>query len=400
MGAIDLNDPRSIAEPDAYWSTFRDGPPVQWSDAHRSWVVLDHHELSEAFRDGRLLSADRITPLERVAQHRPEAFGRVVELLAGWMVFRDPPVHTHLRDPMRNVFTPRRVELFADLVDQAVTDVLDELDTTIDVRDDLAGPLPAMVIAAVLGVDPDDRDRFRAWSDDLATIVFATDPHATAPEPAMRAAEEFRTFFGELITRERANPSGTLLTALIEGAGDELTDLELVGACTLILFAGHETTTSFLLNTIALFCRQPHLVERFRGADTKVALEELFRVVGPTRSMYRKVAVAHERGGQQLEVDDNVLLCVAAANHDPAVFDNPGTIDFSREPNPHLTFGWGLHHCLGAHLARLEAGMALDGLLDRWATIEPVGEVPPVEGTVISGVFRPLGVTLNCLTLN
>lgn len=391
---IDLEDPRSIQDPHSYWSRFRDGPPVQWSDAHRSWVVLGHHELSDAFRDGELLSADRITPLERVAQHRPEAFGRVVELLAGWMVFRDPPVHTHLRDPMRNVFTPRRVAHFTDLVEAAVTQVLDQLGPSIDVREDLAGPLPAMVIAAVLGVDPVDRDRFRTWSDDLATIVFATDPHATAPEPAIHAAEEFRTFFGELIARERSEPSGTLLTALIEGAGDQLTDLELVGACTLILFAGHETTTSFLMNTVALFCHRPELVEQFRAADTTLALEELFRVVGPTRSMYRKVAVAHERGGQQLEVDDNVLLCVASANHDPTVFDDPGVIDLGRDPNPHLTFGWGLHHCLGAHLARLEAGMALDRLLDRHSTLEALGEVPPVEGTVISTISRPLRVAL------
>ena len=164
---IDLDDPASIEDPHHYWSHRRDAGPVQWSDAHRSWVVLDHAELSDAFRDGERLSADRVTPLERVAQHRPAAFGRVVELLAGWMVFRDPPVHTHLRDPMRNVFTPRRVARFSDLVDDAVQDVLDDLGdpgSIIDVREDLAGPLPAMVIAAVLGVDAADRDRFRSLS--------------------------------------------------------------------------------------------------------------------------------------------------------------------------------------------------------------------------------------------
>ena len=387
---IDLDDPASILEPATYWNARRGDGPVQWSATHRSWVVLDHAELSDAFRDGKLLSADRITPLERVAQHRPAAFGRVVELLAGWMVFRDPPVHTHLRDPMRGVFTPRRVSRFEDLVAKAVDEVLDALGDTFDAREDLAGPLPAMVIAAVLGVDPADRDRFRQWSDDLATIVFATDPHATAPEPAMAAVEEFRGFFGDLIDRERSEPTGTLMTALVEGAGDDLSDLELVGACTLILFAGHETTTSFLMNTLGLFCEQPHLLEEFRGARTEVALEELFRVIGPTRSMYRKVAVEHERGGRLMRVDDNVLLCVAAANHDPGVFDAPETIDFSRDPNPHLTFGWGLHHCLGAHLARMEASMALDGLLERSKQLSAVGPVPPIEGTVISARQQPL----------
>ena len=395
MTDIDLNDPASIDDPYSYWSRYRDMGPVQWSDAHRAWVVLGHVELSEAFRDGRLLSADRVTPLERVAAHRPSSFAKVVELLGGWMVFRDPPLHTHLRDPMRNVFTPRRVATLEEMVSQVVDEIVDGLDDVIDVREDFAGPLPAWVIAAVLGVEATERDRFQGWSDDLATIVFATDPHTTAPEQATAAAGEFSDFFQRLIERERAEPSETLMTALVNGAGDRLSDLELVGACTLILFAGHETTTSLLMNTMGLLATRPDLVEALRVGELDTALEELLRVLGPTRSMYRKVAVAHERGGQALAVDDNVLLCVAAANHDPDVFDEPGRLKLNRDPNPHLTFGWGLHHCLGAHLARLEARLALKALLGRYRTFEPVGPVPPIEGTVISSIQQPLRVKLS-----
>ncbi|MBJ82656.1 MAG: hypothetical protein CL462_07120 [Acidimicrobiaceae bacterium] len=392
---IDLNDPASIDDPHSYWSRYRDMGPVQWSDAHRAWVVLGHAELSEAFREGHLLSADRVTPLERVAAHRPLSFAKVVELLGGWMVFRDPPLHTHLRDPMRNVFTPRRVATLEEMVSQVVDEIVDGLGEVIDVREDFAGPLPAWAIAAVLGVGSSDRDRFQGWSDDLATIVFATDPHTTAPEQATAAAGEFSDFFQRLIDRERVEPSETLMTALVNGAGDQLSDLELVGACTLILFAGHETTTSLLMNTMGLLATRPDLVEEFRVRELDTALEELLRVLGPTRSMYRKVAVAHERGGQALAVDDNVLLCVAAANHDPNVFDEPGRLKLDRNPNPHLTFGWGLHHCLGAHLARLEARLALKALLRRYRTFEPVGFVPPIEGTVISSIQQPLRIKLS-----
>tara|TARA_Y100000758_G_scaffold214025_1_gene153682 strand:+ start:1555 stop:2769 length:1215 start_codon:yes stop_codon:yes gene_type:complete len=392
---IDLNDPASIDDPHSYWSRYRDMGPVQWSDAHRAWVVLGHAELSEAFREGHLLSADRVTPLERVAAHRPLSFAKVVELLGGWMVFRDPPLHTHLRDPMRNVFTPRRVATLEEMVSQVVDEIVDGLGEVIDVREDFAGPLPAWAIAAVLGVGSSDRDRFQGWSDDLATIVFATDPHTTAPEQATAAAGEFSDFFQRLIDRERVEPSETLMTALVNGAGDQLSDLELVGACTLILFAGHETTTSLLMNTMGLLATRPDLVEELRVRELDTALEELLRVLGPTRSMYRKVAVAHERGGQALAVDDNVLLCVAAANHDPNVFDEPGRLKLDRNPNPHLTFGWGLHHCLGAHLARLEARLALKALLRRYRTFEPVGFVPPIEGTVISSIQQPLRIKLS-----
>ncbi|MBM45284.1 MAG: cytochrome [Acidimicrobiaceae bacterium] len=395
MKDIDLNDPTSVANPFIYWSSFRDEGPVQWSEAHRAWVILGHVELSEAFRDGKLLSADRVTPLERVAQHRPASFAKVVELLGGWMVFRDPPLHTHLRDPLRNVFTPRRVANLQQTVSRVVEEIVDGLAGEMDVREDFAGPLPAWVIAEVLGVRPDERDRFQQWSDDLATIVFATDPHVTAPEQAMAAAGEFSDFFQELIDRERSDPSGTLMTLLVEGAGDELSDLELVGACTLILFAGHETTTSLLMNTMGLLASQPDLIDRLRVNDTELALEEFLRALGPTRSMYRKVAVQHERGGQTFEVGDNVLLCVAAANHDPDVFVDPGQLMFDRDPNPHLTFGWGLHHCLGAHLARLEARLALDALLAKYQTFEALGPIPPIEGTVISSIQQPIKLRLS-----
>ena len=206
MTGIDLNDPASVDDPYSYWARYRDMGPVQWSDAHRAWVVLDHAELSEAFRDGRLLSADRVTPLERVAQHRPLSFAKVVELLGGWMVFRDPPLHTHLRDPLRNVFTPRRVATLEATVSEVVNEIVDGFDQVIDVREHFAGPLPTWVIAEVLGVEATDRDRFQGWSDDLATIVFASDPHTTAPELATAAAEEFSDFFQTLIDRERAEP--------------------------------------------------------------------------------------------------------------------------------------------------------------------------------------------------
>ena len=394
MKGIDLNDPASVENPHAYWSHFRELGPVQWSDAHRAWVILDHAELSEAFRDGRLLSADRVTPLERVAQHRPASFAKVVELLGGWMVFRDPPLHTHLRDPLRNVFTPRRVANLQDIVSRVVEEIAEGLPEQIDVRKDFAGPLPAWVIAELLGVRADERDLFQDWSDDLATIVFATDPHTTAPEQATAAAGEFSDFFQQLIDRERSEPSNTLMTLLVDGAGEQLSDLELVGACTLILFAGHETTTSLLMNTIGLLATRPELVEELRSSNTDTAIEEFLRVLGPTRSMYRKVAIEHERGGQTFAVEDNVLLCVAAANHDPQIFSNPGSLMLDRDPNPHLTFGWGLHHCLGAHLARLEARLALEALLTKYQTLESIGPVPPIEGTVISSIQQPLHLRL------
>lgn len=394
---IDLESSDSIERPAEYFRRIRAQGPVQWSEVHDAWVVLGHREVADAFRDSERLSADRIGPLERVAAQRPQAFQQVVELLRGWMVFRDPPQHTRLRAPVRNAFTPRRVESMTGLVSGVIDDVLDELpDDRFEVREAFAGPLPALVIAAVLGVDGEEREHFQRWSDDLATVVFSTTPSTTPPESAISATEEFSHFFGRVIADERRSPSGSLLSHLINEAADDLSALELVGACTLLLFAGHETTTSLLTNTLGLLLERPELLAWLRShpeAD-QAAVEEFLRVLGPTRTMFRKANVDHERGGRDIRAGDTMALAMCAANHDDTVFAEPERIDLTREPNQHLTFGWGLHHCVGAQLARLEARLAIRALLDRFSTIEPAGPVPPVTGTVLAYARDPLVVSV------
>ena len=391
---LDLACHESIRNPADYFGPRRQDGPVQWSEPLRAWVVLDHAEASDAFRDAEHLSADRITTLERVAADRPEAFGRVVELLRGWMVFRDPPHHTRLRAPVRNAFTPRRVSDLTDLVAGVVDDVIGALpvEGTFEARRDLAGPLPALVIAAVLGVDGEQRNQFQQWSDDLSTLVFSTTPSTAPADVAIEAADEFEAFFGALIAEERARPSGSLLSHLIAEAGDGLSALELVGACTLLLFAGHETTTSLLTNTIGLLLERPDLLDWWRAnpQSDEAAIEELLRVLGPTRTMFRKARVDHVRGGQAIRAGETVAIAMCAANHDEAVFEAPGRIDLARQPNHHLTFGWGLHHCVGAHLARLEARLAMRALFDRYRHLEAVGPIPPLEGTVLGYAREPV----------
>lgn len=395
MTDLDLASLESLRDPAGYFGARRAGGPVQWSDHHRAWVVLDHTEVGEAFRDGQTLSADRITTLERVARDRPDAFQRVVELLKGWMIFRDPPAHTRLRDPVRNVFTPRRVADMEELVGGVVDEVVGSLaGDGFDVRRDFAGPLPALVIAAILGVDGADREQFQAWSDDLATIVFSSEPSATDPTRAIGATDEFNAFFGNLIERERTHPGDNLLTTLVAEADENLTALELVGACTLMLFAGHETTTALLANTIGVLLEQPELMVWWRAnpdADVS-AIEEFLRVAGPARTMFRKAAVDHERGGVTIGAGQTVAISIASANHDAPVFVDPARIDLGREPNPHYAFGWGLHHCVGAHLARLEARLAMRALFDRFSDLVAVGPVPPVTGTVLGYAREPIVV--------
>lgn len=388
MGTLDLADPASITDPAGYFAPWFEQGDVHWSEHHGAWVVIGHDVLSEAFRDAETLSADRITVLERVAADRPAAFATVVELLSGWMIFRDPPAHTRLRLPVRSAFTSRRVADLGPLVDEIVNEAIATMraasvDGALDLTHHVSRPVPALVIGALLGVDPADRPLLQHWSDDLASIVFSLSPRATPPDAAIRAAQAFREFFGDLVVR--AGHDDDSLIGRIAELDDTFAPDELVGMCTMLLFAGHETTTSLIQNQTALLLERPGLEAALRADDTLIetAVDEFLRVQGPARTMVRKVAVGHERGGHRLRAGDRVYLAIAAANHDPRVFDRADRIDLARAPNPHLSFGWGLHHCLGAALARREAASVLRSLLRTFPTLEPHGPIPPLHGATM-----------------
>lgn len=391
---VDIGCEESVRDPAGYFARAREhGGDVQWSEAQRGWVVLSHEGVEAGFRDTTMLSADRMGSFARVAEGRSRAFAKAIEMLHGWMNFRDPPAHTHLRTPVAAAFSPRAMRKLEADVEQIVATAIDRFDgDTVDLSAAFARPVPALVIAAILGVEGEERERFQEWSDDMGRLVFSLNPGAVNEGPVAAAAGEFMEFFSRHIERERREPSGSLLTTIVHSDIGELSHIELIGACTVLLFGGHETTTTLLINSIATLLERPDLQEwlRRRPEATETAVEEFMRVGGPARSMPRKVAVAHERGGQQLAPGQNVYLCIAAANHDAAVFEDPGTIDLQRDPNPQLGFGWGLHYCLGATLGRMEAGIALRTLLERFSNLEPAAPIPPAHGSAMGFGRRPL----------
>jgi cytochrome P450 len=391
--AIDLEAPAAIREPATYFARAREHGDVQWSDAHHAWVILSHAECEAAFRETVTLSADRTGSFARAAAHHSAAFSVVVELLSGWMNFRDPPVHTRLREPVRAAFTPRAVSRLEQDIQEIVDETMDAFaGDVIDLQAAFARPIPATVIAALLGVTGIERRSFERWSDDLGRIVFATQPGATEEAPIVAAAGEFTRYFSGLIEKVRTGPDDTILSALVHHASDELSAMELVGACTLLLFGGHETTTTLLGNAIAMLLERPDLQTWLRDhpESWETAIDEFMRTVGPARAMPRKVARDHVRGGAELHTGQTAYIGIVSANHDPAVFLDPSAFDPLRDPNPHLGFGWGLHFCLGANLARLEARVALRRLFERYSWLEPAVPVPEVRASIMGFGRRPL----------
>ena len=390
---IDLASSEVNQNPAAFAAEALAGDPVVWSDRHRGWLILSHAAVSAAFRDTRL-SADRSEPMERLAVERPEEFASAVELLSGWMIFRDPPTHTHLRDPVRRAITPRVVDGLRPAIERTVEELLDGFpdDGVMDFRTGFAEVLPALVIADLLGVPGSDRHRFKAWSDGLAELVFSTRPGAIKTEGMAAAVDEFTEFFGQLIDHRRRHPGQDLISRMATGGADNLTAMELIGACTLLLFAGHETTTNMLVSSVHLLHHNAE--ERQRLIDDpsldQTAADELLRSVGPAKSMVRRVG---KRGfslnGKNFEPGQRVFLVILAANHDPAVFERPETVNLGRDPNPHLGFGWGLHHCLGAPLARMELTLALRALYHHRPDLAPADPSQPWSGNELGlGIGR------------
>ena len=220
-------------------------------------------------------------------------------------------------------------------------------------------------------------------------------------EGVVAATEEFISFFTALMDHRRRHPGEDLVSKVVNSGLDELTELEVVGACTLLLFAGHETTTNLIASSVRTLFDHPDEVARLRRGEVEATFaDELMRVAGPAKAMVRKVLVGHDRAGaghdsHRLEEGETVFLVMLAANRDPEVFPDPARLDLARTPNPQLGFGWGSHLCLGANLARLEATIALGRLYRRFPALASDGPPPLWRGNPLGRSIRELPVRLD-----
>ncbi len=385
----DLRSPEAIADPHPFFHRLRAHDPVHWSERSRGWILTSHAEVVDALRDHQRLSSDRLSPIEsRLPVEQRSAMAETFKLLRGWMVFRDPPVHMLLRGPLRNVFTPRATERLVPRIQAIVDDLLEDLAgrDRFDLVREFAFPLPAIVIAELLGVPPQDRESFKTWARKLGVLVFGALDQGERHALAAEGAREFSDYFKGLIRRYERDPGQNLISQLIEArdSGQALSPDQLVGACTLLLFGGHETTTGLIANGMAVLLENPSELDRLRTEPglAASAVEELLRCEGPAKVMVRHVSEAHERGGHKLEQGDRVFVALAAADRDPSVFRNPDRVDITRDPNPHVGFGHSLHFCLGANLARREARVALTALLSRFPRLR-LAEPPRWGGSLI-----------------
>jgi len=377
----DLLAPGPLADPFPQLAVLRERDPVHWSERYRAWLLTRYDDCAAAHTDARL-SSDRMTPLLRRAEASgaPAPLLEALRVLSGWMTFKDGPPHRRLRGLVLRAFTPRTVARMRDQIAAVADDLIDALDDEADLVAELAYPLPAIVIAEMLGVPAEDRDRFKSWSRDVAALVFGAVDDPDRYARAQAGMGELIAYFDALIAAARGREGDDLLCHLVRARtaeGDALTQDELLAMCTLLLFGGHETTTNLLGNGLLALIRHPDQRGLLAAGEVAPdrAVEELMRYDGPTRLSVRVVAEPLEVRDRALRPGDRVFLVLAAANRDPERFDRPDDLDLRRDPNPQIGFGLGPHYCLGAPLARLEAQITIPRLLQRRPDLEVAGEL-------------------------
>jgi cytochrome P450 len=345
---------------------------VQLADGHGAWLVLSHEAARQALGDVRL-SKDMVAALENdPAVVDPGLPGPA---LARHMMNLDPPEHTRLRRLVARAFVPTRIAALEPSITRIADELLDSLeaagpDSVVDLVEGFAYPLPFRVICELLGVHEQDRARLRQ----AFRALFQ--PWSGSPPPeAVAASDTIVASLEHLVATHREHDQDDLVGVLVAASDDDdrLTEQELLGSLFQLIVAGHDTTTNLIGNGVVDLLTHPDQWRRLRDDPDLMpaAIEELIRLSTPApHATFRVTTEPMELGGVEIPTGEQVLICLGAANHDPTFYADPALLDISREPRPHLGFGHGIHFCLGAPLARLEARIAFNALLKRFPDLQ------------------------------
>jgi hypothetical protein len=403
-----------LADPYPAWAALREAAPLHWRDdlLGGAWLLTRHADVDAVLRDDRRFSARRTgawvgqgAPLDGEARAFQALFARA-------MLFVDAPDHTRLRQVLNAGFRPALLQALAPRIEQCVQARLDAVEAaadesgadagvagavvagavandpgTFDFMAAVAGPLPAEVIALLMGIDTPDHARFAAWSEGLAAFIGAPRPTPALMQRAQRCLREMAAFFATLLQARQEAPGDGLLGLLLRAAqeGRVQAGPELLSQCAMLLFAGHETTRNLLGNGVCALLRHPAQWQRLQREPQRVpdAVRELLRYDSPVQYTARRVAQDLTLHGEPLRRGDLVVLHIGAANRDPRRHAEPDALDVTRRPGGHLSFGRGAHACIGAALSQMEAEAVLRQLLQRWPDLSLAGPPPRWNGNPV-----------------
>jgi beta-dihydromenaquinone-9 omega-hydroxylase len=378
------------ADPYPEYAQLLAGPPVRYNPRLGIWIIPRFADVRAGLRDHERLSSAQSQSRYRVA--------------LPMMIAKDPPDHTRLRQLVSRVFTPRALAMWESLIHET-TDHLVEAITAGSAPDgvrDLAKPLPTRVIATMFGIPERDHAKFLAWSEALidGSFVEVGPRTVSVVNRMLRSTFAMRKYVRPLVDERRRNPGDDLISlmAMADG-GDVLDDDEIFWGVVMLIVAGNETTTNLLGWLLHTFATQPHIYQALREHPELIpaAIEEQLRVESPVQGFYRTATVDYPvdtEGRYVVPKQSRVMLLFGAANRDPRHFEDPDRFRLDRGPGEHLSFGGGVHFCLGAHLSRMEGREIIGQLTRRIASIELAGPPERLHNATMRGLVRlPLRLT-------
>lgn len=393
--------PEVHADPYPTYHRLRSLEPI-----HRSflgaWILTRYADVKAVLRDPRF-SVDKLAghlkdKSSYLKQQRD--LNTVALFTSKWLIFLEPPDHTRLRKLVSKAFSPGVVERLRPYIQDIVDELIDKVQDKrgMDIISDLASPLPVTVIAKMLGVPAEDRSALHQWSNDLSRILDPLLPLETY-EHLNQVVVEFTEYFRGLFAERRKSPKEDLISALIAAReqGDKLSEDELLSTCMLLFFAGEETTVDTIGNGMLALLRHPDQMEKLKRepAIIQSAVEELLRYDSPVQHTQRIATENVEIGGKTIEAGDKVVVCLGAANRDPAQFSDPDRLDLTRRENCHLAFADGIHSCLGAALARLNSQIAINTLVQRLPDIKLQTDTLEWRKNIVIRGLKALPVTFD-----
>jgi len=370
-------------DPYTVYRRLREKDPVHRSRLFDGWVLSKHAHVDAVLRDQHQFANDVRNASDSVTDQSQDEVHS--------MLYLDQPDHTRLRSLVSQAFTRGAIQVIKPRIEEIVDELLDQVDgdQSFDAIQTLADPLPVIVISELLGVPPEDRDRFKAWSTDVASVL---EPRETRQDWKRidQAREALMAYFDPIIEARYEEPRDDLISALAmaEEDGEKLTHREVLVTLLLLLVAGNETTTNLIGNGLLALLQHPDQLDRLRQDPSLIdsAIEEMLRFDSPVQIDSRTALVDQEIGGKQIRRGQQVLLLIGAANRDPEAFPDPDVLDLTRTARSHMSFGRGIHHCLGAPLARMEGQIAFGKLLERFPHMRLAGNPRFRDRVVLRGL--------------
>jgi cytochrome P450 len=399
----DMFTPDVIADPYPYYGRLREEDPVHWNELYELWVITRHDDLVWLTRHHELFSSavfrnDPRPPYPAIDESDLGLYEYVRNYQADQFIQHDRPEHLEMRKVVHGYFTPRSMEAWRPFVQNAVKELLDAAEEKghMDVMKDLATPLPVLVIAQMMGVPKADRPYVRQLAEKLLYIGRG---EYDRMKPLTEGMQGMIEYVSPLVDERLVNPGDDFISVLASGEKQGVfTRHQVLVNTSLLLLAGHETTINLLCNGTLAFIRHPEqwaLLKQDPAGWAKRATEECLRYDSPVKSIQRIASEDVEMRGKVLRKDDRIRWFISSANRDPEVFANPDTFDISRDPNPHVAFGSGVHHCLGATLARVEGQEVFKALAERFPALQLETEELEYQPSITFRSLKSLPVTWN-----